>query len=129
MTEAHVWQTVEELNRLWTAGDGSGLERYFHAEMVAINPAQSSRIEGRAACVEAWQSFARSVRIFSWETFAPWIRLFGNTAIVAYCYELSCEIGGQPVLLRGRDMMTLVQDDGSWQLVADHFSPDPGSAG
>ncbi len=129
MTEEEVWQTVEELNRLWTAGDGGGLERFFHQRMVAINPAQSGYLEGGPACVAAWQAFSRSARIVSWSTEDPCVRLFGGTAVVAYRYDLACEIGGQSLRLRGRDLMTLIWEDGRWQLVADHFSPEPGSAG
>jgi hypothetical protein len=117
------------LNRLWIEGDGGGPKRYFHRGMVALNPAEAGRLEGGDSCVAASRAFAAWAYIVSWRTSDPWARLFGGTAVVAYRYELDCEADGQTLHLRGRDLMTLVWEEGRWQVVANHFSPEPGSAG
>jgi len=129
MVEQEVLRTVREMNRLWTEGDGSGLERYFHRGMIAIVPDRKERLEGGDVCAAQWQGFARSVKTLCWRTSEETVRVFGDTAVVAYVYEMECEMGGQVLQLRGRDMMTLVKTEGRWQVVADHFSPEPGAQG
>jgi len=129
VVEQEVLQTVREMNRLWTEGDGSGLERYFHAQMVSIVPDRKERLEGGAACVAEWQGFARSAKTRLWRTSEEFVRVYGDAAVVAFVYEMECEFGGEVLRLRGRDLMTLVKEDGRWQIVADHFSPEPGMKG
>jgi ketosteroid isomerase-like protein len=124
-----VWKTVQELNRIWTKpGNRNELEKYFHKDMVAITPSDIERRIGRKSCMEGWIAFAEAATIHSWKETDPLIQIYNNgkTAIVTYDYECQCEMGGKSLNLRGRDMMTLVKEDGRWWLVADQFSPFPG---
>lgn len=125
MPDSAIWQTVETMNRLWTEGDGTGLERYFHPEMLAIAAAFPGRTEGGAACVAAWQEFARSAKVHYYRTSEHWIRQFGPTAVVAYRYEMEWIINGAVVQQTGRDLFTLIEGLEGRQVVADHFSPEP----
>jgi ketosteroid isomerase-like protein len=121
-----VWATVRAMNDAWTRDDGSTLVAFFHPRMVAIAPGVRRPYVGREACVAAWMAFAASTEIRGWREIDPRIELFGDTAVVTYDYEMSAERGGHPVVLRGRDMLTLRREDGRWWLIADQFSPLPG---
>lgn len=123
--EAEVWQTVQALNRSWTQGKGETLSDYFHEEMVAITPTAGERIEGREACVAAWKAFAETATIRSWEESEPKVALFGDTAVVTYYFRIAFELGGESISMRGRDLFTMVYQNGRWLAVADHFSPSP----
>jgi hypothetical protein len=120
-----VWRTVRELNDSWTKGDGSSLIQYFHSRMVAITPMTRERIVGRDACVAGWMEFAKTAKIHYWRVVDPRIELFGNTAVVTYYYDMSFDMHGQTITTGGRDMLTLVKEDGKWWLVADQFSSNP----
>lgn len=124
-----VWDTVRALNDAWTQGHAADVARYFHPDMLAITPTDRLRREGHDACVAGWVGFADAAIIHSWIETDPCIRLYGNSAVVAYCYALSCDINGRSLQLDGRDMLMLVKEDGRWLVVADQFSGYPGGMG
>jgi ketosteroid isomerase-like protein len=116
------------MNRLWTIeSKPDELVKYFHKNMVAVSPSDRLRITGQEACVNAWKAFSQMAKIQSWKELEPKIDLYGedNFAIVTYYYEITCEIGGQSMNLQGRDMLSLIFEDGKWLIIADHFSPYP----
>ena len=127
-TKQEVWGTVKKLNRLWTTdGKPEELKNYFHKEMVAIVPTERKRVEGRDACVAGWKAFSDMTKIHYFNETDPDIRLFGGGefAVVTYYYDMSFDMGAQNVKLNGRDMFSLVKEDGKWWVVSDQFSPSP----
>jgi len=123
-----VWETVQALNRLWTVEGKTGdLTGYFHERMVAITPTDRLRREGGAACVAGWKGFTDAAKIHYWKEIDPKIELFGNGtfAVVTYYFDMSFDMGGQSITMGGRDMMSLVNEDGRWWVVADQFSSYP----
>ena len=122
-----IWATVRAMNDAWTKGNPDDLVNFFHPEMVAITPTARMRLEGGAACVGGWKSFSNAARIRRWEEIDPVIHVFGDSAVAAYYYEISAEIGGQTANLAGRDMFFFVRECGKWWAVADQFSAYPAS--
>lgn len=124
--QQEIWDVVRELNRAWTQGAPRRLARAFHPEMLAYTPTER-RLESGAACLAGWEAFARKARIHSWHERRPLVRVHGEgrAAVVAYEYELDCEIAGQGQGLEGRDLLFLVKEEGGWRVVADQFSPLP----
>jgi ketosteroid isomerase-like protein len=120
-----VWKVLRALNDAWTKGNPDDLVGYFHKDMVAIVPAVRQRLEGRDACVASWKGFALSARIHQWSEIDPDIQLFGNTAVVTYYFEMSCEMEGRTVSFTGRDMIVFLKENGTWRVIADQFSPYP----
>jgi ketosteroid isomerase-like protein len=121
-----IWETIRAINDAWTKGNPDDLANYFHENMVAITPAEHERIVGRDACVAGWKGFAQAAKIHSWKEVSPLIERYGDTAVVTYYYEMSCDLGGRTRNLAGRDMLVLVKEQGKWWAVADQFSPYPG---
>jgi hypothetical protein len=123
-----VWETVLDLNSAWTVeNDAKKLARIFHPKMVAVAPSERNRIEGGKKCVAAWMGFAKLCKIHWWKEFEPKIQLFGEGkfAIATYYFDMSVEMGGKEIRLRGRDMLSLVKEKGKWKVVADQFSSYP----
>ena len=123
--EKEILEFVRAMNRCWTAGDPSELKNYFHKDMVAITPTGRYRLEGREACVAAWSSFARNARIHTWKERDHKIQVYGSAAVVTYYYDISFDMGGQSFHVGGRDMFTLIKENGRWWAVADQFSSFP----
>lgn len=123
--ESEVWQSVQTLNRSWTEGKCELLGDCFHDGMVAITPTAGGRIEGKEACVAAWKAFADMATIRSWEELEPKVTVFGATAVVTYYFRIAFDMGGESITMRGRDMFTMINENGRWLAVADHFSPWP----
>jgi ketosteroid isomerase-like protein len=123
-----VWGTVQALNRLWTVEDKPDrLGKYFHERMIAVTPTDRLRREGSEACVAGWKAFTDHAKIHYWKEIDPLIEVYGEGrfAVAAYYFEMSVEMGGQTFKLEGRDMFSLVKEDGKWQVVSDQFSPYP----
>jgi hypothetical protein len=123
-----VWAAVQALNRLWTVENRADeLLNYFHKKMVAITPTDRLRRDGGTACVAGWKEFTDAAKIHYWKEIDPKIEIFGNGAfaVVTYYFDMSFDMGGQTVTMGGRDMMSLVNEDGRWWVVADQFSPYP----
>ena len=124
-----VWQFIQEMNRTWTVEKApEKLVNYFHEEMVAITPTGRNRVEGREDCVAGWKQFVDNTEIHFWKEIEPKVQIYGegNFAIVTYYFEMSFEMMGRTINMGGRDMFSLVKEDGQWWVVADQFSPDPG---
>lgn len=124
-TEKEVLKFIQDMNRCWTESKPKGLNNYFHANMVAITPTDKNRLEGKTACMAVWTAFAKNTKIHSWKEREHKIQLYGNTAIVTYYFDISFSMGGQTINMSGRDMFTLIKENGKWWVVADQFSPFP----
>ena len=128
--EIDVWDTIQKMNKCWTCGDPSKLEKlsdYFHEEMVAITATDKYRLEGKEACFNGWKSFAENTKIHFWKEKDPKIQIYGSTAIVTYYFDMSFDMAGQTINMGGRDMFTLINENGKWLVVADQFSQYPQS--
>jgi ketosteroid isomerase-like protein len=117
--------TVRAMNDAWTKGNPDDLVKYFHRDMVAITATERNRLDGGAACIAGWKAFSKAARIHRWEEVAPIIHVYGDSAIVAYYFDMSFDMGGQTIDMAGRDMFFFVKEGGKWWAVADQYSPYP----
>ena len=127
-TQEQIWQMIQEMNRKWTVENkASELKNYFHKNMVAITPTDLKRIEGGENCVTGWQNFTKNAKIHLWKESEPSIQVYGDGefAIVTYYFDMSFDMGGQTINMKGRDMFSLVNENGKWLVVADQFSQFP----
>lgn len=120
-----IWSTVRAMNNAWTQGNPDDLAGFFHQNMVAITATDRNRLDGRAACIAAWKSFCEAARIHHWEEIDPVIQVYGNSAVVAYYFDMSFDVGSQTINMGGRDMFFFVKEGERWWAVADQFSPYP----
>ena len=120
-----IWQMIRSLNETWTKGNAVDLARFFHKRMMAFSASDNEYRLGRENCIKGWKDFADHVSILSWEEKKPHIEIFGNSAVVAYYYEITCDMNEKIQSFSGRDMFFLIQEDGQWWVAADHFSSFP----
>lgn len=120
-----IWATVRAMNDAWTKGNPDELANFFHRNMVAITATDRNRLDGGGACVAGWTAFADAARIHRWEEVDPVIHVYGDSAVVAYYFDMSFDMGGQTIDMGGRDMFFFVKEAGRWWAVADQFSPYP----
>lgn len=120
-----IWATARAMNDAWTKGDPDDLAKFFHRDMVAVTATDRLRVEGGAACIAAWKAFSNAARIHRWEELDPMIHVYGDSAVVAYYFDLSFDMGGQTIEMGGRDMFFFVRENGRWWAAADQFSPYP----
>lgn len=120
-----IWATLRALNDAWTKGDPEDLVNYFHSDMVAITATQRQRVNGGAACVAGWKGFATSTHIHHWKEIDPVIHVYGDSAVVAYDFDMSFEMNNKTIDMSGKDMFFFVKESGRWWAVADQYSAHP----
>lgn len=123
--EMRIWETIIEVNRLWTErNEPQALHRWFHPRMIAACAGETDFRVGQEMCVDGWKGFREMVSDLSFKESAPVVRIYcdGRTAVVAYKFNCAFTMNGVRTELLGRDLFTLVNEDGRWQVVADHFS-------
>lgn len=120
-----IWNTIRALNDAWTCGNPDDLKNYFHSRMVAFTASDCFYRKGQHSCLNGWKGFAQMAEIHSWVENDPIIEVYGESAVVAYYYDMSCTINGMPYQFTGRDMFFLVRESGLWLVAGDHFSSYP----
>lgn len=123
--QQEIWDTLRALNDAWTRGNPDDLVNYFHPRMVSVTPVDRHRRDGAAACLAGWKGFAESARIHRWQELDPVVQVYGESAVVAYDFDMTCEMGGQEIRMGGRDLFFFVREGGQWWAVADQYSPYP----
>jgi hypothetical protein len=123
--ENDILEFIKKMNECWTKGNPQELENYFHQNMIAITPTDKKRLDGKTACVNGWSAFAKNTKINLWKEYDHKIQIYGNTVVVTYYFDINFEMGNQKINMSGRDMVTLVNENGKWWAVADQFSPFP----
>ena len=123
--ENDILEFIKKMNECWTKGNPQELENYFHQNMIAITPTDKKRLDGKTACVNGWSAFAKNAKINLWKEYDHKIQIYGNTVVVTYYFDINFEMGNQKINMSGRDMITLVNENGKWWAVADQFSPFP----
>lgn len=126
--QEQIWKMIQEMNRKWTTENNADeLKNYFHKDMVAITPTDQKRIEGGENCAAGWKGFSENAKIHSFKESEPKVQVYseGKFAIVTYYFDMSFDMGGQTINMKGRDMFSLVNENGKWLVVADQFSQFP----
>ena len=126
--QKQIWEMIQEMNRKWTVENNADeLKNYFHKDMVAITPTDLKRIEGGENCVAGWKGFSQNAKIHFFKESEPKVQVYGDGkfAIVTYYFDMSFDMGEQTINMKGRDMFSLVNENGKWLIVADQFSQFP----
>jgi uncharacterized protein (TIGR02246 family) len=113
--QREVWQAVQRINAAWLHGELEGLDRLLHARMVIVPPGFAQRIEGREACAEGYEQFARTATVSSYTESDTQVDVQGGTAVVSYRYDLTYALEGETYRDSGHDLYVLVHEDGRWQ--------------
>lgn len=115
---ADPWETVQQINQAWQAGDADAIGRLFHEDAVIVHPGFDGRSEGRDACVRSYQEFADEVAVYELEAFDAQTDIVGDTAVVTYGFEISYEVDGEVWDDAGRDLFVLTREPGgSWRAI------------
>jgi hypothetical protein len=127
--EADVWRVVQQVNQAWLHGHIDTLRDLLHPAMVIAPPDGAEPVRGREACIDSYRDFTVQARVLRFEEFAPTADVFGNTAVVAYEFEIFYELAGTWTTERGREVVALSLSDARWWVVwrtqlstADHAS-------
>lgn len=127
--KADAWNTVKTINRHWAITENmDSLALFLHNDMLMIHPGANDRLQGKNHIIESYKGYAEYAQTISLKELDPLVQLYnGNqTAVVTYYYDLKIKTPkGEVQQFAGRDMYTLIHENGRWLAVAQHFSPMP----
>jgi ketosteroid isomerase-like protein len=122
---------IKAMNRCWTSSwNEPAFRQYIHPDAVAIVPTTPGRLEGQDAYVAGWRGFCEAAVIHEWRETDHKEQIYacGKSAVVTYFFSIIFVIGGQKIVMQGRDMFFLVKEGRKWLVAADQFSPEPASS-
>lgn len=116
-SQDEVWDVVRRINRAWVQRRTEDLESLLHAEIVVVPPSPATPVRGREACIESYREFALEARVLHFEELSPAVEVFGATAVAAYEFAITYELGGTWTTERGREIFVLTREGGAWLAV------------
>lgn len=108
---------IHQMNNAWANGHPDELERFFHEDIVMVQPDFTNRSAGREACIASYAEFCGAAIIHGLKLGDPGIEVFGDTAIATYSYEIDYEMGGERFSDKGRDIFVFTRSNGQWRAV------------
>lgn len=97
-----------------------------HEQVVVLNPASPTPIDGKAARKQGYQQLFEATESFTVTPQEPSYRVLGSTGLVWGTYQIErTPKGGQPTTSQVRFSRTYVKSNGQWLLAAYHLSPAP----
>jgi ketosteroid isomerase-like protein len=116
-SEDEIWRAIAEANRAWLGGHPENVGPLFHERAVMFGPAFATRIEGRTAITQGFVDYTRYAKTHLFEERDRAVDIFGDTAVVTYAFFVRYEAEGQVHDETGREILTLMREDGRWQVV------------
>jgi ketosteroid isomerase-like protein len=107
---------ADAFSAAWRSGRLEALEGLVDPEVVFVQPGGSSRIEGRAACIDSFRGFLAAATIERYQEGDRQIDVNGNTAVVTYRWTMAWRRAGQDHRESGRDLLVLGRRDGRWRI-------------
>jgi len=112
-----VWQVVLDINKAWVNGHVDDMVNLLHEDVVFFHPVSGPLGEGREACMKGYKDFADQAVIHDFKELEPSVDVYGSTAVAAYRFDITYEIGGGTGHDTGRDVIVLVREDSKWKAV------------
>lgn len=125
---SEAWRAVQRINGAWVHNRTDDLLELLHEAMVIVPPGGGEPVRGRAACIDSYRDFTVQARVLRFEELSPSIDVFEHTAVVAYDFAITYEIGGTWTTERGRDVLVLTRQGDSWRAVWRTQLPSDGAA-
>ncbi len=109
--------TVRELNKAWLQRDFAKLDKYLHRDVVMVQPGFNTQLKGRRACVKSYQGFMSTSTVQRYKESRYRVHSFGNTAVVAYHFDIVYRTRGKRYHDKGWDIFVMARQGKKWQVV------------
>jgi hypothetical protein len=109
--------TMRRINRLWLDGDVEALAPMLHADVVMVFPGFTGPIQGREEFLAGFRDFCQNANIREFRDYGYQVDVVGDTAVVAFRYEMVYERSGARYRAIGRDLWVFQSQRGAWVAV------------
>ncbi|NGP76555.1 nuclear transport factor 2 family protein [Balneolaceae bacterium YR4-1] len=117
-------QFIDRMNDDWLNDRTENLSRYFHKQVVMIQPGTQKKIVGREAMVDSYQEFIEEADVSDFRIKDLRIDVFENTAIVLYTFRIKYKVETTNYDEGGVEILVLNLHNEHWQIVWRNQQPD-----
>ncbi len=120
-----MWKTLQEINMAWAQGRLDDLRQYFHKDMVIVAPGFQQRVNGQDACIKTFEEFVNQASNIAYEETPLAVDVCGDTAVVAYEYEVRYDMKGESHRETGQDIFIFAREGQHWLAIWRTMFPAP----
>lgn len=112
-----VLAVVARINQAWTTGHVADMAECLHEDIVMAGPGFGARESGRQRCVRGYDEFAQRAAIVEFNDRDHQVDIIGDTAVVAYDFELVTVSDNGRHRATGKDLWVLRKGEAGWQAI------------
>ena len=105
---------MSEINEAWLRGRVEDLAPLVHSEMVMVLPDFAGKIQGREEFLAGFREFCQNATIQEFQEHDRQVDVAGDTAVIAFRYEMVYVRLGERYRANGRDLWVFQKQGGAW---------------
>jgi ketosteroid isomerase-like protein len=105
---------MRRINRAWIDGRIEDLTPLVHSEIVMVFPGFSGRIQGREGFLAGFREFRENATILEFREHDHQVDVAGDTAVVAFRYDMFYERSERRCRSTGRDLWVFQKHGTAW---------------
>jgi hypothetical protein len=114
MRVARAAAAMRRINRAWLEAKVEDLAPMVHPEIVMVLPGFAGRVHGKEEFLAAFRDFCQNAKIHEFREQDLQADVTGDTAVVAFGYEMLYERSDARYRCTGRDLWVFQNRDGTW---------------
>lgn len=115
--EEDIRRIIGYINEAWTEGRTEDLARFFHKDIVFVQPGFTQRLEGIEACIGSYREFLAVATVHNYRESGWDVDVWGDTAVAGYHFEISYDMDGRRHDESGHDVFVFSHKEGIWLAV------------
>ena len=115
---------INRLNDDWLNDRFENLSRYFHKQVVMIQPGTHKKVTGREEMIDSYREFMEESEVLDFRIKNLRIDVFENTAIAIYTFNIKYRVETTKYDEGGLETLVLNLHKGHWQIVWRNQQPD-----
>ena len=105
---------MRRINGAWLKGRVDDIAPLVHADITMVLPEFSGRAKGREALLAGFRDFCQSATIQEFQERDMQVDVAGETAVVAFRYEMVYQRSEGQYRCKGRDLWVFEQQEAGW---------------
>lgn len=124
-TRTHeIEELIDRLNDDWLNDRIENLDRYFHKQVVMIQPGTHKKLTGREALIESYREFMDESEVSDFTLKNLRIDVFGDTAIALYTFRIKYRVETTKYDESGLEILVLKRYNDHFKIVWRNQQPD-----
>jgi len=105
---------MHQINQAWLNGRVDDLAPLVHPEIVMVLPDFAAEVQGRERFLAGFRDFCQNAAIQDFREQDQQVDVIGDTAVIAFRYEMVYVRSGQRYRANGQDLWVFERQKGAW---------------